>query len=385
MVPVHRMRGNVVRNPASTGAILFGLSTMFIVGACGEEKATPQQAVPDEVTEDPVNPTLANCVEFEVLDGFATTPSNIMLFFGLQTCAGEPLLGLQKEDFILSESGKPISLFESNLTVLPRCTGFEFTSVLLLDMSGSIVHSGSLPLLQEAAKGFISQLTSEFQEVSVLLFDGQEDVQVLHDFTTDKEALMTAIDSLSSYEIVDKSTNLNGAVLQGLAALDDRFLLSPDTVLHQQGTLVVFTDGTDQAGLIEDATAADAVSLAPHHVYSIGLGAEIDPDHLQTLGTAGSVFPNGTTEVADAFNQVGEEIVLDSQRYYVIGYCSPKRSGDHALRLEVNGLDGTMSGIFNADEFGPGCDDASIIETAKLKAEACADTSVFSGTGQFFD
>jgi len=378
------MRGIVVRNPASTGAILVVVAALFLVSACAEEEV-PQQAVPEETPEDPGNPTLANCVEFEVLDGFATTPSNIMLFFGLQTCTGEPLLGLQKEDFVLSESGKPISLFESNLTILPRCTGFEFKSVLLLDMSGSIVHSGSLPLLQDAAKGFISQLTSDFQEVSILLFDGQEDVQILHDFTTDIDALIGAIDSLSSYEIVDKSTNLNGAVLQGLTALDDHFLLSPDTVLHQQGTLVVFTDGTDQAGLIEDATAADAVSLSPHHVHSIGLGAEIDPDHLTTLGKSGSVFPNATTEVADAFNKVGEEIVLDSQRYYVIGYCSPKRSGDHELRLEVNGLTGTMDGVFNADEFGPGCDDASIIETAKLKAEACADTSVFSGTGQFFD
>jgi len=358
---------------------------MLLITSCQEVPSTPQQAVPTETTEETEEPRLTTCVEFEVLDGVATTPSNIMLFFGLQTCTGEPLLGLQKEDFLISESGKPISLFESNLTLLPRCTGFEFISVLLLDMSGSILHSGSLPLLQEAAKGFISQLTSEFQQVSILIFDGREDVQVLQDFTTEKDVLMSAIDGLSSHEIVDKSTNLNGAVLQGLDAIDAQFLLSTDSVLHQQGTLVVFTDGTDQAGLVEDATAAEAVNLSPHKVYSIGLGAEIDPAHLETLGSQGAVFPNATTEIATAFNQVGEEIVLESQRYYVIGYCSPKRSGDHVLRLEVEGYVGAMKGVFNADEFGPGCDDASIIETAKLNAEACADTSVFSGTGQFFD
>jgi hypothetical protein len=379
------MRGNIVRNPASTGALICGLAAMLLISACGEAEEEPVLAVPNETASEEVDPTLANCIEFEVLDGFATTPSNIMLFFGLQTCAGEPLLGLQKEDFVISESGNPISLFESNLTLLPRCTGFEFISVLLLDMSGSIVHSGSLPLLQDAAKGFISQLTNEFQLVSILLFDGQEDVQLLQGFTSDKETLMGAVNSLSSYEIVDKSTNLNGAVLQGLAALDDQFLLSPETVLHQQGNLVVFTDGMDQAGLIENATAAEAVTLSSHRVYSIGLGAEIEPNHLKSLGTAGAVFPNGTGDIATAFNQIGEEIVLDSQRYYVIGYCSPKRSGNHELLLEVDGFAGTMNGIFNADEFGPGCDDASIIETAKLKAEACADTSVFSGTGQFFD
>jgi len=326
---------------------------------------------------------LEKCVLFEVLDGVSTKPSNIMLFFGLQNCKGEPILGLEAEDFTIKESGNPISQFESNLRILPRCTGFDLATVLLLDMSASVIDSDQLPIIQSASKGFIEQLASDQQLVAIYVFDGRPAPELLIDFTNEKEKLFEAIDSLNEFEVLDNSTNLNGAIVDTLDVLDLYF--EDSIALQQEGSLVVFTDGTDQAHIVDDPSLIQAVQESKHKVYSIGLGGETDEEHLLALGKTGSVFPEKSEEVVGAFNQIGEQILLASQRFYVIGYCSPKRNGEHTLSLQVGDHVGALQAVFDAEEFGPGCDAEVIAEKAQLNAKACADTTVFSGTGQFIE
>jgi hypothetical protein len=362
------------------GCLLFCVFTLLSATqvGCSKDNDTTGDATAENQGVD-----LEKCVLFEVLDGVSTTPSNIMLFFGLQNCKGEPILGLEAEDFTVKESGNPISQYESNLRVLPRCTGFDLVSVLLLDMSGSVIESGQLPVIQSASRAFIEQLASDYQLVSIYLFDGRPDLEPLIDFTSDKEKLFEAIDSLTDYEVIDNSTNLNGAVVDGLDVLDAYF--SNSIALQQEGSLVVFTDGTDQAQIVDNPSVAQAVTESTHKVYSIGLGGETDETHLLALGKTGAVFPEKSEEVVGAFNQIGEQILVASQRFYVIGYCSPKRNGEHTLTLQVGDYKGALQAVFNAGEFGPGCDAEVIAEKAQLNAKACADTTVFSGTGQFIE
>jgi uncharacterized protein YegL len=326
---------------------------------------------------------VGSCLDFQVLDGVGTTPSDLMLFFSLETCEGVPVIGVQNDEFKLLENEQPISLYESNMQILPRCTGFDLLSVLLLDMSGSVVDSGNLPLLINASKDFIERLTGQQQQVAVYLFDGRPQMQLLVDFTTDKEELYDALNSLTSFVVQDNSTNLNGALIDTIAMLNEQKFESNALVHHS--SIVVFTDGSDQAAIVDNESASAEAYTSDYEIYTVGLGIEVDEDHLTDLGTAGAFFATDSDEISDAFNTVANDILKESQKYYVIGYCSPKRAGTHSLTLEIEGYFGALNAEFEANEFSPGCNAESIVENAKLQAKACADTTVFTGTGQFFD
>jgi len=314
------------------------------------------------------------CLRFDVLDGEATSPSNVTLFFSINTCADQvPVLGVSADNFKLKEAGTPVSPYESHLSILPKCTGYDLLTVLLLDLSGSIFETENLPEVVQAAKDFAVNLTAEEHYISIHLFDGRNETEKLVDFTKDKDTLMAALDSVLTRSPVDESTNLNGAVVDALNILNDREFESDALVF--QGSIVLFTDGTDQAGIVDNQTAADLVQESLHSVYSIGLGQEIDQDHLQALGPGGTFLAGTVADLNNAFKESGDKLLRSSQNYYVIGYCSPKRSGKHEIELSVEGYKGVLRAEFDATDFTTGCNAETIVEQAKLEAKSCSVTA----------
>ncbi|MCP4714465.1 MAG: PKD domain-containing protein [Deltaproteobacteria bacterium] len=55
------------------------------------------------------------------------------------------------------------------------------------------------------------------------------------------------------------------------------------------------------------------------------------------------------------FEQTGRTLERESKKYYVLGYCSPKRAGSRTVTLKAAGYTGSLSYSFDADGFGPGC------------------------------
>ena len=257
-------------------------------GGEGDEKPaadadTDADADADADADDTGSPP-ADCTAFDMALQQAETvaPSVVRISFKL-TCDGEPVPGKTEEDFTISEDGDSISVFESAQQIVPTVASFQLSSVLVLDMSGSMIESGNLPGLQIAANSFISTMGGH-QNIAIYTFDGREDIEVLVPFTQDVDALSAGIDSLSSFDVVDSSTNLNGAVISTIAALDAEAALHADKLFG--GTIAIFTDGKDQAGRVSDESAAMAADVTDHAIYSIGLGGEIDTDHLDALRTA---------------------------------------------------------------------------------------------------
>ena len=88
------------------------------------------------------------CLQFDLLEGRAQQPSNIYLLFSVETCIGNPKAGISAEEFEIYEDGELISAFESDQTILPRPRLYTLATVLLLDLSGSILESDTLePLI----------------------------------------------------------------------------------------------------------------------------------------------------------------------------------------------------------------------------------------------
>ncbi len=300
------------------------------------------------------------CVLFDLIEGRTEDPSRVYLFFSLRGCNGEPKDGLDADDFEIYEDDEYISEYESDQTILPSPKLYTMSTVMLLDVSGSILGADALPTVKSSAKAFIDAVSGENgQEVAIYLFDGRADLIPVASFTKDKNALNAAVDGLTSADITgdaayDKSTNLNGAVKKGLSALDTR-RSSIDSEALFTGSLVVFTDGTDRADRVSDGAAVSAVQTSDHTVFSIGLGGEVEENHLENLGKDGFVWADNVAELNNSFTSIAADIDKESKKYYVLGYCSPKRSGSHTVTLKAADYEGELDYAFSAQGFGPGC------------------------------
>lgn len=285
-------------------------------------------------------------------------PSNVALYFKVQRSGGEPVGGLTADKFKIYEDDQLISEFESKQTILnPEVAASHYT-LLLVDMSGSISESGSVDNLVEAATTFTERVEKS-QKVGVFAFDGAEDLHEVHPFSAGTGA-KAGVSSLKSFKSRDPSTNLNGAILKGLAKLDEA--LSRAEHPMRFGTLVVFSDGTDRAKRVKTEDAHKAIRDSKYDVFAIGLGAEMKEDVLKDFGKSGTARADDKTQVLKAFDAIAQKIEGATKSFYLLSYCSPARAGKHKLRIEARFDDGkekssgNLETDFDATGFGAGCD-----------------------------
>jgi formylglycine-generating enzyme required for sulfatase activity len=340
--------------------VLAMLAIPLAVGCRTAEKPSDRLDIDEPRTDgDDTGTESPDCTAFDMALEQAETvaPSVVRISFKL-TCDGEPIPGKTEEDFTISEDGDSISVFESAQQIVPTVASFQLSSVLVLDMSGSMIESGNLPGLQIAANSFISTMGGH-QSIAIYTFDGREDIDVLVPFTQDVDVLSDGIESLSSFEVIDTSTNLNGAVISSIGALDAEAALHGDKLFG--GTIAIFTDGKDQAGRVSDESAAMAAEATGHAIYSIGLGGEIDTDHLDAIGKDGAFYSGDIDELSDSFSAVATDILNEANSLYVLAYCSPKRAGEHELGVALNDTTASITQGFSAEGFEGGCDPTDFV------------------------
>jgi hypothetical protein len=306
------------------------------------------------------------------------------LLFSVDTCAGEPVSGLDATAFEISEDGRPISSYESKRTIRAKGQRYRMSSLLLLDLSGSVLESGQFPALKEAAERYVQTVlvnAGEGQRVGVMTFDGREKPELLVEFTDDQAKLLAGLATLerrecsadaecagfpdrrtcSAWRCVDDSTNLNGAIVQALDTLDSQFTLEPG-ISWRDASLVVFTDGTDQSARVSQMKALERTRTARPHLFTVGLGGEVDEQALRSFGKDGYFAAAQPDQLASSFETIARRITGMANRFYLLEYCSPKRNGKHSLKISAtieqpNGLPlaGSLSGDFDATGFTSGC------------------------------
>lgn len=346
---------------------------LFLAAACGTAPT---------VTDAP------RCLKLTAPDGdtglVTSAPAKVSLFFGIATCGGEPVSGLTADAFDIEEDGKAVSAFESQRTIEPKGEKFRLDSLLLLDLSGSVLKGGNFPALKSAAEAYahaVLDRKDDGQRLAVMTFDGRSKPQALVNFTDDEHAVLTGLASLelkectanaqcaatpdhatcAGWRCVDDSTNLNGAVVAGLDSLDAQ-LEAEQTIAWRAGALVVFTDGSDEAARVTQDAALTRVKGSAAHVFTVGLGGEADTAALQAFGKDG-YFPSAdATGLTQAFTSIATQVTSLANRFYLLEYCSPKRDGTHTLKLTATLSDGSktplvgdFSGQFDASGFTSGC------------------------------
>ena len=353
-------------------ALLF--SSVCLLVSCG----------PNVVSDQSI--TSSRCLSLSEPEGglTASLPSRVGWLFKVDTCAGEPVSGISAAQFEIFEDGKKVSAFESQQRVAPKGERFRLYSVVLLDLSGSMLRSGEFAKVQASAGRYLDEALAsggDGHRIALMTFDGREQPQVLVNFTSNLSVLRAGLESLSvsecqassecarftdrrtcaGWRCVDDSTNLNGALVSTLNTLKAE--LEGSDVQWRDGAVVLFTDGTDQAARVSASAVERAVISSGQHVFTVGLGGEVDESSLRTLGKDG-YWPVARAEELDAaFTEIAGRVARLANRFYVLEYCSPKRNGVHTLKVvatidtaDEGKLVGSISGQFDATGFSSGCE-----------------------------
>lgn len=297
-------------------------------------------------------------LRLKLVNQSAAKPSNVAVYFAVDTSGGEPVPGLTADKFIIYEDGQKVSEFESKQTILNPTVAAAHYTLLLVDMSGSIVESKSAPAVVDAASKFTDKV-GKYQKVAVAAFDGSPELTGIVPFTESGSAAQGGLDKLTTFKPKDPSTNLHGAVVEGLKVL--RKALDAETKPLKFGTLVIFTDGTDRANRVARDDMKKAMQddkYKDFEIYAIGVGAEMKDSKLEEIGKSGTVLEADPNKTQAAFDKIASKIEGMTQRYYLLSYCTPSRAGEHEVEIEAKTEkgSGSIKYKFNADGFGPNCD-----------------------------
>lgn len=311
-------------------------------------------------------------LNLEVLEGpTVTQPSKISIFFKITDDNNNPVGYLQEQNFVIYEKGlnddchRIISEFEAQRRISGREQVFNHTTLLVLDLSGSVLQQ-SLADLKSAANSFIDEIIADTADQSKTMgiwwFDGEDVLHQLVDVTSDKTELKAGVESIFPGMSNDNSTDLFGAVIKSANEATAILAEFQDQDITSAASVVLFTDGRDRANRYLRADAYNVVSTAPADVsfFTLGVGNEINQLDLQTIGKNGYAEAATVTQLSAIFKQIATLVSNEANSYYLFEYCSPIRNGtNNGLIIEAN--DGTnevgyFEATFDATGFGGGCE-----------------------------
>jgi WD40 repeat protein len=204
--------------------------------------------------------------------------------------SGNLISGLNTTDFILKEDG--VTRLISALNCPEVKPPDAISSVLTIDISGSMAGEG-IKKAKAAATAWINTLPLGKSECAITSFDNENYLNC--DFSTDKNKLQKAIDSLKA----QGGTDFNAALLDQMSGS----LLIAESGKHQK-IIVLLTDGFaygSEQEIIQKAKSMNAV------IYCVVL-ANPAPEILKNvaLATGGTYFENINTaeEASEAYNNI---------------------------------------------------------------------------------
>lgn len=306
-----------------------------------------------------------------IQDQFTTLPGKISILFKVSDLLGNPVSGLTADQFTIYEQGRnddcfnTISSSESLARISSNSQVFSTNTLLVLDLSNSVLQS-SLEELKTASTSFINNVIptpeTESFKMAIYWFDGEDELHKLNDLTSSATELTAAIDGITADISNDPSTDLYGAVIKSTSIAEGLIAANNQASVIGAVSVVLFTDGTDQASRYTEQAALNAVDNANRNIsyFTIGLGAEIDSDVLEQIGKTVSVFAGNKEELETTFNQISQRVSEQANSFYLFEYCTPKRdgSGDNNLVIQLSdgGLLGAVQTQFNANGFTGGCE-----------------------------
>lgn len=294
--------------------------------------------------------------------------AHVSLYFTATDADDEPVPGLVSADFVAQEDSLPVDALESAFRVTHPKGSLVIPTVLLLDLSRSVVTAGALEQVKAAADLVIDSLDTT-QRLSILTF--AETVTTRSAFTTDKAALHTAVGALTQAD--GNTTNLYGALAQSYGLWNDGFYVYDATATEPQlvaGVMIVITDGNDTAAI---STLDDViVARGSRRTIFIRVGQDVDATIASAIANAGVIDASGGfDDLDDAVDRTTARIAKLNDAIYSAEYCSPKRAGAHELFFTVKG---------NLEYVGSGMGPGSYCAPSGTGPSCTGETNVYCGS-----
>lgn len=293
-------------------------------------------------------------------------PGQVAVYLAVRDGEG-PVTDLEANHFQVTENDLLLDRSQVNLQLLPRDSVAAHHVLLLVDMSGNIDEPGRRALLGKQLGPFVDRLRHT-QNVSVYGFDGGEKLYPLGKFP--KEAATPGqkapdFPALQSQPQADSSSNLNGALLTAISQLDFELNAAPQPI--KLGRLAVIARGPDLAGRTSKERLDERLGQIGHHVFVLGVEKEPNTGFSQDIGRHGHVIATSVDNMESQLAELATMLEEDVQQYYLLSYCSPARSGQRLLLVEVTSPQGDGSEStgsvevqFTSDGFTSGCDATKI-------------------------
>src|SRR5690606_511932 len=189
-------------------------------------------------------------------------------------------------------------------------------------LSNSVL-STSLEELKLASTSFIEQVmpstpSDEFK-MEFYCVDGEDKLHELNPLTTDRTELITANDGSNTDISNDPSTDLYGAVIKATDSATAILEENKKEEILAAASVVIFTDGSDQAARYSKDNAINKVQNADENIsfFSIGLGSEIETNILDKIGKNGSAYAANKEELEDTFEEISEDVEGQANSFYL--------------------------------------------------------------------
>ncbi|MCH5233245.1 MAG: VWA domain-containing protein [Muribaculaceae bacterium] len=202
--------------------------------------------------------------------------------------------------------------------------------VLALDISGSMSAQDFEPTRFEAAKDVASKFVSqrENDNIGLVVFAG-ESLSVMP-LTNDRAALVNAIDNIKMGDLHDGT-----AIGDGLISAVNRIISGN----AKSKSIILLTDGTNNAGEVPPATAAEIARQKGVRVYTIGVGT------------------NGTIKITDpyGFSSTSIETKIDEESLQSIAETTNgkyfRAKDEKVLKKVFEEIDSLEKSVLDVDKY----------------------------------
>ena len=267
---------------------------------------------------------------------------NVTVYVSVSDSAGNPV-GVDPATIQISENGQlmqPTDVRGGGDVAGGEAT--PVTTVLVIDISGSMEKGNKISAAKEAAKAYVNGMQGGDQ-VGIVAFDSN--VYEVQPITSDKSALTSAIDGLRT----GSDTAMYNAILKAAVSLEN---------VQGRKTVLVLSDGMDNQSSSTEDNIVDSVGPSGLTVSAIGFGdpslggqGGIDEAGLKSLtGRTGGQYAYVTdaATLTNLYQQYGQSY----QSEYAITYVTPSTTRDGVNRGLTVSL--SAAGVSAEGKYNPG-------------------------------
>ncbi len=263
----------------------------------------------------------------------------VTVYVSVMDASGAPV-GVDPSTIQISENGQAMKSISANGTGQAKGPG-QLTTLLVIDVSGSMATANKLVAAKSAAKAYVDQMRPGDQ-AGVVAFDTK--VNVVQAITSDQQALTKAIDSLQPGSDT---------------AMFDALVNAEQLLVNVSGrkAIVVLTDGMDNRSKVKENDVIKTIGPSGLTISTIGLGNPQDAGNLKGIDEAslkslaqqaGGIYsfaPDPST-LASVYQQYGSAL----QSEYALTYTSASALRDgvnRSLTVSLNGSAATAASQYN--------------------------------------